>query len=228
MAISCDILVGVGCVITVVIIIVCFFILPKKQSYKATLPLAGYNPQTFKKNPFKQSWMKQKGSTMPQIGFNTNRVALNTMPPTIPTPRQYFRRMKTGAAAALPTDVSTVGNALTHGSRAIANGQIRIPIGKMNNPLYKAWGSENLKGRRGNFVYTSKANTNLDSPSFQCGNFLPRNGGMKRAKEVCSETPGCIGFITDKNNIPICLKSSSEQQRFYNDKGVNFYEKNRV
>lgn len=228
--IECDLIVLIGCVVTVIIIVI-LFILPKKANYKSTFPMSGYNPRSIiDGNSFKTTWRKrpkQKGSTMPQFGFNTNRVSLNTMPPNIPTPREYFQKMKIGAAAALPTDIDTVGNALTQGNYAIDNGQIRIPFGKMKNPLYRSWGVDQLpyRGKVDQFDYVQKTNINLDSPSFKCGNYSRRNGGIKGARAACSNTPGCIGFTVDKSNNPICLKSSSEQQRFYKDSNVNYYEK---
>jgi hypothetical protein len=238
---NCDKIVGGLCLGIVVSIILCFAlgtrsnfdfvdfvknIGPNRQLHL----LRGVNPPTFRKSPFKQSWNIQRTQTTPLIGFNQTGVPLSTMPPHIPTPREYFSKPRVGAAAVLPTDIGTVKNALSQGTWAIANGKVRIPTGRLRNKLYHSWGSENLTSQQGydnaaNAMYKIKHNTNLSSPSFQCGNFLPRNGGMQRAKSVCANTPGCIGIIADKNGIPICLKSRNEQQRFYEDPKVDFYEK---
>ena len=238
---NCDKIVGVLCLAIVVSIIICFAVATKSNfdwvDYVKNVgprrdvhPLGGFNPQVFRRSPFKQSWNRPRVQTTPLIGFNQTGVPLSTMPPHIPTPREYFNKRRTGAAAVLPMDISTVKNALSQGTWAIENEQVRIPTGRLKNQLYRSWGSENLSSQQGynneaSVLYKRKRNMNLSSPSFQCGNFLPREGGMQRAKEVCANTPGCIGFITDKNQIPICLKSRTEQQRFYEDTKVDFYEK---
>ena len=235
---NCDKIVGGLCIGIIISVIICFA--TKKANFdwidfvkdvgprKDIHPLKGFNPQVFQKSPFKQSWNVPRKQTFPLIGFNQTGVSLSTMPPYIPTPREYFNKPLKGAAAVLPKDISTVQNALSQGTWAIANKQVRIPTGKLNNILYNSWGSENLTSSYKNpasFSYKVKSSMNLDSPSFQCGNFLPRQGGLQRAKDVCANTPGCIGFITDKNQIPICLKARTEQQRYYKDSKVNFYEK---
>ena len=234
---DCDKMVGVLSILIIISIIICFAV-TKKQNFdwidfvkdigprRAVHPLKGYDPQVFKESPFKQSWNVGQSQTFPLIGFNQTGVPLSTMPPHIPTPREYFNKPRTGAAAVLPTDVSTVKNALSQGNWAIANGRVRIPSGMLRNKLYHSWGSETLHSQRNTGDnYVLKTGLNLDSPSFQCGSFLPRDGGMEKAKQVCSNTPACIGIVTDTNNNPICLKSSSEQQRFYGDSNANFYEK---
>lgn len=232
---NCDKIVGVLCIGIIISVVICFTkttrggfdprdfdnIGPRKEVH----PLKGFNPQIFQKSPFKQSWNLPKKQTFPLIGFNQNGVTLSTMPPYIPTPREYFNKPLKGAAAVLPRDISTVQNALSQGDWAIANKQVRIPTGKLNNILYNSWGSENLTPSYKKPSYQIKSSTNLDSPSFQCGNFLPYQGGLQRAKDVCANTPGCFGFITDKNHNPVCLKSRTEQQRYYKDSKVNFYEK---
>lgn len=191
--------------------------------YKANHPLKGYSRKKVKVVPFRQ----HQKAAIPLIGFNTNNVPLATMPPYIKTPREYFNTLKTGAAAVLPTDIETVENALSQGDYGIATGGIRVPFGTMRNKLYRSWGSTQLSNQTSNlkFKYKKTKKMNVDSPSFQCGNFLPRQGGLQQAKRICSTTPSCTAIITDKNNIPICLKSSSEQQRFYKDSGVNYFEK---
>lgn len=231
MANNCDKIVGGVCIVIIVSVVI-FIVVKNKEGMKPlgprrdTHPLGGFNPQIFKRSPFKQSWDIPQTQTFPLIGFNQTGVSLSTMPPNIPTPSEYFSKPIMGAAAVLPTDVSTVRNALSQGAWAIANGQVRVPTGKLRNTMYNSWGSENVTtSRPGRFNYMVKPSTNLDSPSFQCGNFLPQNGGMQRARDVCSNTPGCIGFVAGKNKIPICLKSRTEQQRFYKDSDVDYYEK---